>query len=79
VTDWKTQKVKQRWQPKDDVENQGPEKFRENNLPVADRRCHERLNRAHFKFLGKKAHRDEGENQDERKPEENRIKKRFLD
>src|SRR5206468_7267673 len=56
----------------------GAEKFRENDLPVAHRRGHERLNRAQLKLLGKEPHCDQRKNQDEGEPEENGIKKCFL-
>src|SRR5438105_6499026 len=72
-------KINERRNPKDHVKDQRSEKFREHHLPVADRRRHERLDRAELKFLREQSHRDEREDQNEGEPEENRVKERFLD
>src|SRR5205807_4463356 len=71
--------VKKRRQPENDVKNQGAEKLREHDLPVANRRRHERLDSAELKFLREQSHRDEREDEDEGEPEENRIEESFLD
>lgn len=70
--------VYQRREPKDHIEDQGPKKFRQHNLPVPDRRSHERLDRSEFKFLGKGPHGNQRENQNEGEPEENGIEERLL-
>ena len=70
--------VKNGRDPEDDVEKKRAEKFCEHDLPVAHWRGHERLDRTEFKFFREQAHRDQRKNQDEREPEEDRIKKRFL-
>ena len=57
---------------REDVEKDSAKKFREHNLPVAHRRCHERLDGAELKFFGKQAHRDQRENENEREPEKRR-------
>src|SRR5438067_4934899 len=74
----KNDKIERGWNPENDIKDQCAKKFREHNLPVAYWRSHERLNRAEFKFLCEQAHGDERKNQDKRKPEEDRVKKRFL-
>ena len=74
----KNRKVKNRGNPQNQIKNQRAEKFRQHDLPIADRRRHERLDSAEFKFLGKQTHGDERKDQHEREPEEDRIKERFL-
>src|SRR5919106_2627150 len=74
----KDRKVKQRGDPEDEVKDHRAEKFREHYLPVTHRRRHKRFDRAELKFLGKQAHCDEGKNQHESEPEEDRVKKSFL-
>src|SRR5438105_1574276 len=74
----KNDKVERGWNPENDIKDQRAKKFREHNLPVAYWRSHERLNRAEFKFFREQAHGDKRKNQDKRKPEEDRVKKRFL-
>src|SRR5947208_16115371 len=75
----KNDKIERGWNPENDIKDQRAKKFREHNLPVSYWRSHERLNRAEFKFFREQAHGDKGKNQDKRKPEEDRVKKRFLD
>jgi hypothetical protein len=75
----KNRKVKQGRDPEDEIKDQRAKKFREHHLPVTDRRRHQRLDRAELKFLRKQAHCDKGKNQNEREPEEDRVKKSFLD
>ncbi len=74
----KDPEIKQRWKPKHEVKNKRAEKFRQNHLPVAHRRSHQRLDRAELKFLREQAHRDQRENQNKREPEKDRIEKRLL-
>ena len=74
----KNDKIERGWNPENDIKDQRAKKFREHNLPVAYWRSHERLNRAEFKFFREQAHGDKRKNQDKRKPEEDRVKKRFL-
>src|SRR5436190_5605610 len=74
----KNDKIERGWNPENDIKDQRAKKFRENNLPVAYWRSHERFNRAEFKFFREQAHGDKGKNQEKRKPEEDRVKKRFL-
>src|SRR5438876_9391247 len=64
--------------PKDDVEDHGPEEFRQYHLPVANWRSHQRFDCAELKFLRERSHGDERENQHKGEPEENRVKKCFL-
>ena len=71
--------VEQRWDPKNDVEKDRAEEFREHDLPVTHWRRHQRLDRAELKFLGEQAHGDERKNENEREPEKNGVKERFLD
>src|SRR5438552_15926741 len=72
-------KIKERWDPEDQVKDKGAKKFREYYLPVANRRSRQRLDRAELKFFGKQAHRDQRKNQNQRKPKEHRIEECFLD
>ena len=74
----KDREVKKRWNPERDVKHECAEKLCQDNLQIPHRRRHERLDCAKLKFLGKKTHRDQRENQNECKPEEHRIKERFL-
>src|SRR5260370_16041925 len=74
----KNDKIERGRNPENDIKDQRAKKFREQNLPVAYRRSHERLNRAEFKFFREQAHGDERKNQDKRKPEKDRVEKRFL-
>jgi len=71
----KDREVKQRRDPKNDVENDRAEKLREDDLPVAHWCSHERFDRAELKLLRKKPHGNERKNQNEGEPEENRIEK----
>ena len=71
--------INQGRQPEDEIEDQRAEKLREHDLPVANRRRHERLDRSELKFLRKESHRDQGKNQNEGEPEENRVEECFLD
>src|SRR5436190_2561586 len=64
--------------PKHQIKHQSTKKFCQHNLPVADRGGHEGLNGSQFKFLRKDAHRNKRKYQNEGKPEEHRVKKRFL-
>ena len=75
----KDREVKQRRNPEDKIKDQRTKTFREHHLPVTHRRRHERLDRAELKFLRKQAHCDEGKNQNESEPEEDRVKKCLLD
>ena len=72
-------KVKQRRDPEHQVKDKGAKKFREYYLPVANRRCRERLDGAELKFFGKQAHRDQRKNQNKGEPKEHRIKESLLD
>src|SRR4029077_8174225 len=72
-------KINERRDPENQVKDKGAKKFREYNLPVANRHSRERLNRAELKFLCKQAHRDQRKNQNEREPEKDRIKECLLD
>jgi hypothetical protein len=74
----KDREVKQRRDPKNNVESERAEKFRKDHLPIVHRRGHEGLDCAKLKFFGEKPHRDERENQNEGEPKENRVKERFL-
>ncbi len=71
-------KIKQRWDPEHDVEHERAEKLREHDLQIPHWRSHQRLNCAELKFLGKKTHRDQRENQYEREPKEHRIEECLL-
>src|SRR4029077_7216583 len=64
--------------PENEVKDQCTEKLREYHLPVAHRRSSKRLNGAELKFFGEQAHRDQGKDQNECEPKEDRIEKRFL-
>jgi hypothetical protein len=75
----KNDKVKQRRDPENYVEDQRAEEFCEYYLPVAHRDSCQWFDRAELKFLGKQSHRDERKNQNEREPEKNRIEKCLLD
>src|SRR5206468_9502635 len=74
----KNPKVKQCRDPENEVKKQCTEKLREYHLPVAHRRSSKRLNGAELKFFGEQAHRDQGKNQNECEPKEDRIETRFL-
>src|SRR5262249_18270908 len=74
----KNRKVKQHRDPKNYVEDQRTEEFREYYVPVTHRDSCQRLYRAELKFFGKQTHRDEGKNQNKGKPEENRVKECLL-
>ena len=73
------QEVEKRRNPEHEVKDERAEELREHDLPVAHRRGHERLDRAELKFLREEPHRDQRKNQDEREPEEDRVKEGFLD
>ena len=74
----KNPEVKHGWDPEDHVKDQRAEKLRQHHLPIVHGDSSKRLDGAKFKFFGEQAHRDERKNQDEREPEEDRIKKCFL-
>src|SRR6266480_3654410 len=74
----KNREVEKRREPEHDVKHERAEKFRQHDLRIPDRCSHKRLDCAELKFLGKKTHRDQRKNQNERKPEEHRIEKCFL-
>src|ERR1051326_1660165 len=76
---FENRKVNKRRDPKNDVKYEGAEEFREHDLQIAHRCGHQRFNRAEFKFLGKKPHRDERKDQNEGEPEKHRIEECFLD
>jgi hypothetical protein len=48
------------------------------NLPIAYGGRRKRLNGPELKFFGEQAHRDQGKDQNEGEPEEDRIKECFL-
>src|SRR5205085_993658 len=74
----KDREVEERWKPERDIKHERAEKFCQDNLQIPDRRGHECFDGAELKFLGKKTHRDQWKNQNERQPEKNVIEKRFL-
>src|SRR5438552_17516154 len=74
----KNPEVKNRRDPEDQIEDQRAKEFREHHLPVANRGSSERLNGAELKFFCEKPHGDQGKDQNEREPEEDRMKKCFL-
>ena len=74
----KDPEVEERWEPEDHIKDKSAEEFREHNLPITHRSGHERLDRAELKLFREQSHGDEGKNQNKGEPEENRIKKRFL-
>src|SRR5438105_12166358 len=74
----KNPKVKHSRNPKDHVKDQRSEKLRKHDLPVVHGDCRKRFDGAQLKFFGEQAHRDEGESQDECEPEEDGVKKCFL-
>ena len=74
----KNPKVKHSRNPKDHVKDQRSEKLRKHDLPVVHGDCRKRFDGAQLKFFGEQAHRDERKNQDECEPEEDRVKKCFL-
>ena len=74
----KNPEVKQCRHPEDKIEHQRAEKLREYHLPVAYGGSSKRLNGAELKFFGEQAHRDQGKNQNECEPEEERIEECLL-
>ena len=74
----KDPEVNERREPEDHIKDESAEEFCQHDLPVADRRRHERLDRAELKLLREQSHGDQGKNQNEGEPEENRIEERFL-
>src|ERR1700751_894397 len=74
----KNPEVKHGRDPEDYVKHQRAEKLRKHHLPVTHGDSRKRLDGAKFKFFGEQAHCDERKNQDECEPEEDRIKKCFL-
>ena len=74
----KNPEVKNRRDPEDQIEDQRAKEFREHHLPVANRGSRERFNGAELKFFCEKPHGDQGKDQNEGEPEEDRIKKCLL-
>src|SRR3954451_10610344 len=75
---FENEKVKCRRNPKDDVENEGAEIFREHDLPVTHGRSHEWFDGAEFKLFREEPHGDERKNENESEPKEDRVKECIL-